>query len=93
MPATTRTFRRYTGSAPADSLVVRVVKAGDDIVGFIHQIEEPGQEDSTYPTEQKPLDQLWRLVDSKLEAMPDAVIYVELEAGIDWHPEWGRLAA
>lgn len=63
----------------------------DRIEGFVRDVEEPSEDDSTYPTEQKPIDQVWRLVENKLTDMPSAQVYVELEAGIDWDPAWGEL--
>lgn len=86
-----RPYHRYAGSAPAGAIVVRLVRAGDEVVGFIRDIEEPSDTDSSYPTEQKPVDQVWRLVENKLRSMPEAEVYVELEAGLEWQPEWGRL--
>lgn len=83
--------RRFAGNAPAGSILVRIVRSGDQIVGFVRDVEEPGDDDSTYPTEQKPIDQVWRVVRNKLTDMPAAQVYVELEAGLDWDPAWGEL--
>lgn len=83
-------FRRYRRPAPAGSIVVRIVQAGGEPFGFVREIDET-DEDDTYPTEQKPIDQVWRLVRNKLEARPDAPVFVDMEADVPWNPEWGRL--
>lgn len=83
--------RRYAGNAPKGAIIVRIVRAGDQIAGFIREVDEPGDDDSTYPTEQKPIDQVWRVVRNKLDEMPDTPVFVEVEAGIDWDPAWGTL--
>lgn len=84
------TFKRYHTSVPAGSIVVRIVEAGGKPFGFVRDVERE-DEDDAYPTEQKPIDQVWRLVDNKLKAKPDAAVYVDMEAGMTWQDEWGRL--
>jgi hypothetical protein len=83
--------QRYSGNAPAGSIVVRIARSGDQTVGFVRNIKEPGDDDSSYPTEQMPIAQVWRLVKNKLTDMPGAQVLVELEAGVDWDPAWGTL--
>lgn len=83
--------RSYRGDAAKGSIVVRIVRSGDDIVGFIREVEEPGDTDSVYPSEPQPIEEVWRLVRNKLEIVPDAPVYVELEAGIEWQAGWGSL--
>lgn len=82
---------RFAGQAPIGSIVVRIVRAGDRIEGFIRDVEESGSEESVYPSEQKPMDQVWRLVENKLADMPGARVLVEMEAGVDWNPAWGEM--
>lgn len=83
-------YRRYSRPAPPGSVVVRIVEAGGGLHGFVREVEEDDTDD-TYPTEQKPLDQVWRLVENKRQDAPDTPVYVELEVGIDWNDAWGRL--
>jgi hypothetical protein len=85
-------YRRYVrGRTPVGSYVIRLVQAGDRVEGFIRRVEAEDEEDSVYPTEQKPVDQVFRLADSKQKAEPGAQIFVELEAGLEWNEEWGLL--
>jgi hypothetical protein len=85
-------FRRFHHPAPPGSLVVRIVTAGGQLFGFIREISDDEMESDTYPSEQTPLDQVWRLVASKVKEEPGTDILVELEPGIEWDPHWGRLA-
>jgi hypothetical protein len=82
---------RFAGQAPIGTIVVRIVRAGDRIEGFILDIEEPRSDEPVYPSEQKPMDQVWRLVENKLADMPGARVLVEMEAGVDWDPAWGEI--
>ncbi len=82
--------RRYQRPAPAGSIVVRIVDAGGEPFGFVREVTDV-DEDDTFPTEQKPIDQVWRLVENKLETNPSAAVFVEMEAGIEWQPAWGTL--
>lgn len=83
--------RRITDDVPVGSIIVRIVRAGDQIAGFVRDVEEPGGTDTVHSTEQKPIDHVWRLVENKLSASPGATVYVEMEPGIEWRPEWGSL--
>mgnify|MGYP000846287750 CR=1 FL=1 len=85
-------FRRYHHPAPPGSLVVRIVTTGGALFGFIREINEGDDTDDAYPSEQKPLDQVWRLVANKVKAEPGTDVLVDLEPGIEWDPHWGRLA-
>jgi hypothetical protein len=84
--------RTYHGILPPGAILVRIVKAGEELAGFVQEVSEPGEEDTVYPSEQQPLDEVLRLVENKIAQMPEAEVYVELEAGIDWNPRWGELA-
>lgn len=87
-----RTFRRHvSGRTPVGAIVVRLVRSGGEVAGFVRQVEEPDDAEETYPTEQKPVDQVLRLAENKAEADPRTDIYVELEAGLDWDERWGKL--
>lgn len=84
------TFRRYRRPAPSGSIVVRIVDAGGKPFGFVREVQE-ADEDDTYPTEQKAMDDVWRLVENKLTDRPDTAVFVEMETGVEWQPDWGRL--
>lgn len=84
-------YLRYRKPAPAGAIVVRLVRSGDEVMGFVRQVEDADGEDETYPTEQKPVDQVLRLAESKAQAAPGADIFIELEPGVEWDPAWGEL--
>lgn len=83
-------YKRYQRPAPTGSLIVRIVEAGGEPFGFLREVTDDG-EDDTFPTEQKPVDQVWRLVANKLETNPAAEVFVEMEAGVKWRAAWGKL--
>jgi hypothetical protein len=86
-----RTFRRYSPPAPDGSLVIRMVRSGNEAFGFIREVQDD-ERDDVYPTEQQPIENVWRLLDGKLESDPTRPVFVELEAGLEWRSEWGRLS-
>lgn len=83
-------YRRYQRPVPVGSIVVRIVEAGGEPFGFVREVSDV-DEDDTFPTEQKPIDQVWRLVENKLQANPSAPVFVEMEAGVEWQAAWGTL--
>lgn len=83
-------YRRYEKPSPVGSIVVRIVDAGGEPFGFVRVIAD-ADEDDTFPTEQQPIDQVWRLVENKLEGNPSAIVFVEMEAGVEWQSDWGTL--
>lgn len=85
-------FKRYRRPVPIGSIIVRIVEAGGKHFGFVREVQDD-DEDDVYPTEQKPIDQVWRLVENKLATDPGASVFVEIEAGVEWLPEWGELEA
>lgn len=87
---TMRRFRRYRHPAPAGAIVVRIMESGGEPFGFMREVQDPDEADA-YPTEQQPIDHVWRLVASRLEETPDAPVFVEMEPGVEWNPAWGEL--
>jgi hypothetical protein len=85
-------FRRYRRPVPPGSIIVRLVLYGEDVMGFVRQVEDIDEEDATYPTEQKSVEQVLRLAESKRKAEPPGtVVFIELEPGVRWKSEWGDL--
>ena len=83
-------FHVYKRPAPVGSFVVRIVEVEGEPFGFIREVHDPEEED-TYPTEQKPIDQVWRLLHNKLADAPHAPVFIETDAHFEWRPEWGEL--
>lgn len=83
-------FRRYKRPAPPGSIVVRIVEEDGEPFGFIREIGD-ADDDGAHATEQKPIEQVWRLVDNKLQGNPHAQVYIETDANFEWRPEWGTL--
>lgn len=83
--------RRFTGVAPPGSVVVRLVDADGAVMGFVRQLDDRDDGEIIHPSEMKPVEEVLRLAESKQQDAPGSVVFVELEAGLDWNEGWGKL--
>lgn len=86
-----QTYRRYQkGITPVGAIVIRLYNSGDQIRGFIREVEAD-EEDSIFPSEELEVGNALRLAENKQLEEPDKPIYIELKEGVRWDPAWGRL--
>jgi hypothetical protein len=86
-----QTYRRYqNGLVPPGSLVVRLYHAGDQIRGFIREVQAD-EPDAIFASEELEVENALRLAENKQLDRPDLPIYIELKEGVRWDPAWGRL--
>ena len=86
-------YRRLEGDRREGEMVVRLVREGDRIKAFLIGIEDTGDpaEPTVYPPEEMDPEEAFRIAENKRQAVGDAEVLVEMEAGIEWNPAWGEL--
>jgi hypothetical protein len=80
------------GGAPAGSIVVRIVESGGEPRAIVRQVERQTEYGDVHPTEEAAVEDALRLANSRLKNQKQAEdIYIDMEPGIEWKEEWGRL--
>lgn len=88
------TYHQYEkGRYGEGTIVVRITRDGDEVRAFLRTIDTPedAEADSVYPSESAPPEKALRLAENKRQGTTGAEIVVELDAGVEWDPDWGTL--
>ena len=86
-------YVRLTGDRMDGQIVVRIVDHGGTAKAFIIGVADPNDDADAqiFPSEEMAPHEAFRVVENKREAIGDAQVFVEMEVGVEWNPEWGTL--